>query len=738
MTSPLRISCLILLCLTLSTGSRAEDLPAKDTSPAEAATEETASSKTSEGRDGDSATDHGDSEDATYDKTLRWATASEIDNFGYDIYRGNSADGPFERITEEPIAGAGTTDEPSRYVYVDKDLDTTRDYYYYIESISMHGVREVFTPVQKVAATHPPAEAVGNPAPVTAEQAKTFIDDAETQLLDAWIDASRAAWVQANFITYDTQILAADANEKVIGLTVQLAQEAARFNHLDLPYDTRRKLERLKLSLSLPAPANGEETAELASIAAELRSIYGSGEYCVDGTCYDVEDVGKTFTEGRDADALLQAWTGWRSISPPMRQQFERYVELANKGASELGFADLGAMWRAGYDMPPDDFAAELDRLWNQVRPLYEALHCHVRARLAETYGEDVVALDQPIPAHLLGNVWAQTWSNTYDLVGPKDSERSYDLTELLQAKGADAKEMVRYGERFFTSLGFDPLPDTFWERSLFVQPEDHKVVCHASAWDLDWKDDLRIKMCIDVDAEDFNTIHHELGHNFYQRAYNHLSPLYQDSANDGFHEAVGDTIALSVTPGYLVKVGLLDKEPSAEEDLGYLLNLALDKVAFLPFGLLIDQWRWKVFSGEVGPESYNTAWWDLRLKYQGIVPPVPRSEADFDPGAKYHVPGNVAYTRYFLAHILQFQFHQALCKEAGFEGPLYQCSIYGSQEAGKRLNDMLSTGISRPWPEALEALTGQPDMDATAILDYFAPLAEWLEEQNKGRHCGW
>ena len=572
----------------------------------------------------------------------------------------------------------------------------------------------------------------------TAEEARVFINDAEANLMQAQIAASRAAWVQANFITHDTQILAAKANEKVIGLTVQLAQEAARFNDLDLDYDTRRKLERLKLALSLPAPNNPEETAELAGIAAELRSMYGSGEYCEDGDCYDVEDVGRVFTDSTNADELLGAWLGWRTISPPMRETFERYVELGNKGAQELGFADLGAMWRDKYDMPPDDFAAELDRLWDQVRPLYDALHCHVRARLADHYGSDVVPADEPIPAHLLGNIWAQTWSNTYDLVGPEDSERSYDLTELLQEKGVDELEMVRYADRFFTSLGFEAMPETFWERSLFVKPEDRTVVCHASAWNLDWQEDLRIKMCIDVDAEDFSTIHHELGHNIYQRAYNELALLYQDSANDGFHEAVGDTISLSVTPGYLVDVGLLGAEPSEDEDLGYLLNLALDKVAFLPFGLLIDQWRWKVFSGEFTPEDYNASWWKLREKYQGIQPPVQRSEANFDPGAKYHVPANVPYTRYFLAHILQFQFHRSLCETAGFEGPLHRCSVYGSQEAGKKLGDMLSMGASRPWPEALEALTGQRDMDATAILDYFAPLAKWLEEQNEGRQCGW
>jgi peptidyl-dipeptidase A len=388
--------------------------------------------------------------------------------------------------------------------------------------------------------------------------------------------------------------------------------------------------------------------------------------------------------------------------------------------------------------MPADAFAAELDRLWTQVKPLYDALHCHVRARLTEKYGADVVKPDAPIPAHLLGNMWSQTWSNIYDLTGVGASDPGYDLTALLKAKGLDDVGMVRIGERFFTSLGFDPLPATFWERSLFRKPADREVVCHASAWNVDLEDDLRIKMCIEINDEDFATIHHELGHNYYYRAYGHLPLLFQDGANDGFHEGVGDTLALSITPEYLVQLELLDKAPGSEGDLGLLMRMALDKVAFLPFGLVVDQWRWKVFSGAVPPASYNAGWWELRTKYQGIAPPVARSEADFDAGAKYHVPANTPYTRYFLAHILQFQFHRALAQAAGCKGPLHRCSIYGDEEAGKRLRAMLALGASRPWPEALAALTGSRDMDATAIIDYFAPLKKWLDEQNKGRTCGW
>jgi peptidyl-dipeptidase A len=575
----------------------------------------------------------------------------------------------------------------------------------------------------------------------TVDDARRFMKEAEQELLDLWIASERAAWVKSNFITDDTEAIAAAALEKLMARTADLAHGASAFNDLDLPADLERKMRQIRTSLPLVAPRDEDKQAELSRISTSMESRYGKGKYCPasgGGECLDLTAMARILAESRDADELLDLWQGWRTVSPPMREQYIRFVELANAGARELGFADLGELWRSGYDMPPDDFAREVDRLWQQVKPLYDALHCHVRARLAETYGDDLVREGQPIPAHLLGNMWSQTWDNVYDLVGPDGGGSGYDLTELLVAEDVDAVEMVRYGERFFTSLGFDPLPETFWKRSLFTKPRDREVVCHASAWDIDMVDDLRIKMCIDITAEDFKTIHHELGHNFYQRAYSGQSPLHRNSANDGFHEGVGDTVALSITPEYLAKIGLLETVPGSEGDLELLMRMALEKVAFLPFGLLVDQYRWKVFSGEIGPDELNAGWWKLRLDYQGIVPPVPRSEADFDPGAKYHVPANVPYTRYFLAAILQFQFHRAVCETAGYDGPLHRCSIYGNREAGGRLIEMLEMGASRPWPDALEALTGQRQMDATAIVDYFAPLKRWLDQQNEGRTCGW
>jgi peptidyl-dipeptidase A len=595
----------------------------------------------------------------------------------------------------------------------------------------------VFSSIGLLRAADTKAGAAGHSP--TAAEAKAFLDEAEPRLMQLTIDSSRADWVRSTFITDDTETLASQANERVIVANVEYAKKAAQFATLALPDDFKRKLQLLRLSLTIATPADPKEATELTRIATAMEGVYSKGKYQPAGAKEPVglEELVKILAKSRDPKELLDVWVGWHAIAPPIKKDFVRYVELANKGARELGFSDTGAMWRSKYDMPPDAFAQEVDRLWEQLKPLYVSLHAFVRAKLRDKYG-DLVPAAGPIPAHLLGNMWAQTWSDVYPLVGPKDADPGFDLTEILKARQTTPVQMVRYGEGFFTSLGFDPLPQTFWERSMFTRPRDREVVCHASAWDVDYADDLRIKMCIDITGEDFATIHHELGHNFYQRAYKDQPFLFRDSANDGFHEAVGDAVALSVTPEYLVKLGLLSQVPDANKDIGLLLTRALDKIAFLPFGLLVDQWRWKVFSGEVTPDQYNAAWWKLREKYQGVAAPVARSEQDFDPGAKYHVAANVPYTRYFMAAILQYQFHRGLARAAGNTGPLHRASIYGSKDAGRKLNEMLAMGLSKPWPQALAVIDGQSRMDATAIRDYFAPLQTWLDEQNKGRPIGW
>jgi len=570
----------------------------------------------------------------------------------------------------------------------------------------------------------------------TVAEAEKFIAEAERILLELSIKSNKADWVNSNFITDDTEYLSADAQNNYIAAVTELAEASRKFDGLKLPYDIDRKLKLVRLSLTLPAPRNAAERSELTKIAVSMESDYGKGKYCADGDkgkCLTLDDMEPIMANSRDPNELKRIWLGWHTISPPYRQRFARFVELANKGAREMGFNDVGVMWRSKYDMEPEDFATEMERLWQQVKPLYDSLYVYTRAQLSKKYGTQLVPGDGLIPAHLLGNMWSQEWNNIYELLKPAQTDIGYDLTDILKRKNTDPKQMVRYGETFFTSLGFEALPATFWERSLFTKPQDREVVCHASAWPIDYKKDVRLKMCIKITGEDFATVHHELGHDYYYLSYAHQPILYQNGANDGFHEAIGDAIALSVTPEYLKRIGLVENVPDDSADIGLLLQRALEKVAFLPFAYLVDKWRWKVFSGEITSAGYNKAWWDLRATYQGIAPPATRSEEDFDAGAKYHVASNTPYARYFLATILQFQFHRALCREAGHTGPLHRCSIYGNERASAKLRQMLAMGRSRPWPEALKALTGEDKMDATAILDYFAPLKKWLDEQNNG-----
>ncbi|MHB8351757.1 MAG: M2 family metallopeptidase [Thermoplasmata archaeon] len=574
-------------------------------------------------------------------------------------------------------------------------------------------------------------------APSSPEE---FLDRAEARLLKLAIEAQRADWVSATYITDDTLALAGSASGRLMEATYELARSGSRYLDGPVSEEFRRRLRLLTLSLPLIAPGSEAEREELTGLVNGMQARYATVRVPRpgDGRPADLEELDRLLASDRDPDRQLEIWSGWHRAARPLRPMFTRYVDLSNRGAREIGFADTGAMWRSRYDMPPDAFAREIERLWEAVRPLYRELHAFVRSALVRTYGPERVPPGGPIPAHLLGNMWAQTWVPLLPLLLPPGPLPADELTAALQARGTTPRQMVEYGERFFTSLGFEPLPETFWSRSMLVRPADREVVCHASAWDIDCAHDVRIKMCLEITAEDFRVVHHELGHTFYQRAYAHQPFLYRDSAHDGFHEAIGDTIGLSVTPAYLARLGLAPRAPAPEEELRGLLARALESVAFLPFAYLVDGWRWKVFDGSVGPESYNQSWWADRLRLQGIAPPIPRSEEEFDPGAKYHVAANVPYARYFLALILQFQFHRALARRIGAEGPLHRASIYGHPEAGAAIRALLEMGARRPWPEALKAISGERQMDPSALLEYFEPLAEFLRAENRGHPVGW
>lgn len=595
----------------------------------------------------------------------------------------------------------------------------------------------------------PPAEVPVPPMagdPVEAEntevaEARAFLERADAELGQMSKEISPIFWEQATNITDETNAAAAEAGARATTMAVSLANESKQFNDVDLPADLARKMQRLQSGVTIPAPSTEGAAEELSQITTGLQATYGTGTFNYKGEDLNLDQLSTIIETSRDPEELQAVWEGWRTVSPPMKDDYARMVEIANEGATELGYDNLKTMWLSKYDMPPEEMATEVDRLWGQVSPLYEELHCYVRAELNEEYGDDVQPATGPIRADLLGNMWSQQWSNIYPLVEPEGLPgQGYNLTDELIAADYDAIKMVETAEEFFVSLGLDPLPETFWERSMIVRPEGREVVCHASAWDLDDEEDVRIKMCTEVNAEDFYTVHHELGHNYYQRAYKDVDYLYKDGAHDGFHEAIGDFISLSITPSYLVDIGLIteDQVPGEEADISLLMNTALDKIAFLPFAITVDSWRWDVLDGTTQPADYNDAWWAKRTQYQGIVPPGPRPADAFDPGAKYHIPGNTPYLRYFLSYVMQFQFHKAACEQAGWDGPLHRCSIYGNEEVGARFNAMMEMGASEPWPDVLETFTGTREMDGSAIIEYFDPLIGYLEEQNEGRSCGW
>ncbi|KAI1884165.1 hypothetical protein AGOR_G00223630 [Albula goreensis] len=574
-------------------------------------------------------------------------------------------------------------------------------------------------------------------------QAKEFLADFNSSAEEVWNAYIEASWTYESNISEHNKQAMLEKKLEMSNHTLTYGLKAREFDPTDFQDQSlKRMLSKMRDIHSAGLPE--QELRMYNDLVATMETKYSVAEVCrANGTCHSLDpDLNKIMAESRDYMELLFAWQGWRNASGrTIRQDYVQYIQLANKAARLNGHSDNGASWRSVYETPT--FEQDLERLWRELEPLYLNLHAYVRRALYRKYGAKHVNLRGPIPAHLLGNMWAQAWSNIYDLLAPYPNATQVDATPAMVAKGWDAQRMFEESERFFTSLGLKPMPSEFWNKSMLEKPTDgRKVVCHASAWDFNNRKDFRIKQCTVVNMYDLVTVHHEMGHVQYFLQYKDQPVSFRDGANPGFHEAIGDVLALSVsTPKHLHSIGLLDKvETNPESDINYLMKIALDKICFLPFGYLMDQWRWKVFDGRISEGEYNKEWWSLRLKYQGVCPPVPRTEEDFDAGAKYHIPANVPYVRYFISYVIQFQFHEALCRAANHSGPLHTCDIYRSKEAGKLLGKVMQLGSSRPWPEAMALLTGQPHMSALPLVKYFQPLIDWLERENSknGDIRGW
>ncbi|XP_075631437.1 angiotensin-converting enzyme [Balearica regulorum gibbericeps] len=574
-------------------------------------------------------------------------------------------------------------------------------------------------------------------------QAKEFLSEYNSTAEAVWNAYTEASWAYNTNITDHNKEIMLEKNLAMSKHTLEYGMRARQFDPSDFQdQSVTRILKKLSVIERAALPEN--ELKEYNTLLSDMETTYSVAKVCKENEiCRPLDpDLTDIMANSRDYDELLFAWKGWRDASgKKIKNNYKRYVELSNKAAVLNGYTDNGAFWRSLYETPT--FEEDLEKLYLQLQPLYLNLHAYVRRALYKKYGAERINLKGPIPAHLLGNMWAQSWSNIFDLVIPFPDATKVDATPAMKQQGWTPKKMFEESDRFFTSLGLIPMPQEFWDKSMIEKPADgREVVCHASAWDFYNRKDFRIKQCTVVNMDDLITVHHEMGHVQYFLQYMDQPISFRDGANPGFHEAVGDVMALSVsTPKHLHSINLLDQvTDNKESDINYLMSIALDKIAFLPFGYLMDQWRWKVFDGRIKEDEYNQQWWNLRMKYQGLCPPAPRSEDDFDPGAKFHIPANVPYIRYFVSFVIQFQFHQALCAAAGHTGALHTCDIYQSKEAGRILGDALKLGFSKPWPEAMELITGQPNMSADALMSYFEPLMTWLVKENEknGEVLGW
>ncbi|KAH9396896.1 hypothetical protein TYRP_003196 [Tyrophagus putrescentiae] len=582
---------------------------------------------------------------------------------------------------------------------------------------------------------------------------KVTVDDAEKYVVTA-NEALRvqknaiglASWAQSSDITPENDQAYIEASQRYDEFS------KAQFNEVKAYFDlfpqlsdfTRRQLE--KMGIIGTSALTKADASTFSRSSLEMKKVYSTARITAGGRPNLELEPDLTEILANSSDEKL------------LREDYITYYTLGNKAARlnslpGKDFRTYDDLWMAEWETA--DMKAQVDKLMEETMPLYQKIHAYVRYHLKEKYGDGVMPADGTIPAHLLGNMWAQQWGNLLNIIpemNPNPEMKPIDTKVNEKLQTWTVKKMFELSEKFFADLGMQKMTDTFWKKSILVKPTDRNLTCHASAWDFydASKTDFRIKQCTEKTMSDLVTVHHEMGHIQYYMNYVVQPPIYRRGANPGFHEAIGDLIALAVaTPQHLVKVDLLEPIPPADVEkinLNYQMKMALDKVAFLPFAYVMDKWRWDVF-GEVATTetAMNRRWWEYRLQYQGLSPPVAdrkRNERDFDPGAKYHIPAGVEYVRYFASHVLQFQFYERMCKTvAGItEQNLYTCDFDGNKEAGAALMAMLAQGSSRSWPDILESFIGSRTMSLGSLNKYFKPLNDYLDKfiADKGIKVGW
>ncbi|KAM6291936.1 angiotensin-converting enzyme 2 [Porphyrio hochstetteri] len=593
---------------------------------------------------------------------------------------------------------------------------------------------------------------VVTPQGVTQE-AQRFLEDFNRRVEDISYESSIASWNYNTNITEENANKMNEADSKWSAFYDEASRNASSFPLASIQDDlTRLQIQSLQDRGS--SNLSPEKYERLSTVLSKMSTIYSTGTVCKTtepSECLVLEPgLDIIMANSTDYHERLWAWEGWRAnVGRMMRPLYEEYVDLKNEIATLNNYSDYGDYWRANYeaDYPEnykysrDQLIKDVEKTFEQIKPLYQQLHAYVRHRLEQFYGPEFISSTGCLPAHLLGDMWGRFWTNLYPLTVPYPAKPNIDVTSTMVLKKWDAMKIFKAAETFFDSIGLYKMTEGFWNNSMLTEPTDNrKVVCHPTAWDLG-KGDYRIKMCTKVTMDDFLTAHHEMGHIEYDMAYSKQPYLLRGGANEGFHEAVGEIMSLSAaTPQHLKSLDLL--EPTFQEDeeteINFLLKQALTIVGTMPFTYMLEKWRWMVFRGEITKEEWTKRWWEMKREIVGVVEPVLHDETYCDPAVLFHVSNDYSFIRYYTRTIYQFQFQEALCKAANHNGPLHTCDITNSTAAGTKLRELLELGRTKPWTQALENVTGEKYMNAAPLLHYFEPLYEWLQGNNSGRYIGW
>ena len=569
----------------------------------------------------------------------------------------------------------------------------------------------------------------------TGQEADKFITAYTDQFVKLYYQSAQAEWRSNTHIVEgdsSNRIATQQANEALASFTGS-KENIEKAREFLSKKDQLSEIQVKQLERILYAAANNPQTVpelvekRIKAEAEQVEKLYGFN-FSLRGKDISPNDMDEILRTSSDPDERLAVWTASKEVGKDLKSGLADLKELRNKTVQALGYDDYFAYQVSDYGMSTAEMMALNQRLVSELLPLYRELHTYARYELAKRYG--VKEVPDMLPAHWLPNRWGQDWNAMVNVEG-------VDLDGALSDKPREW--LMEQGERFYKSLGFGPLPASYWEKSsLYPLPEDagYKKNNHASAWHMDLQEDVRCLMSIVPNRDMYETVHHELGHIYYFMAYTNpnVPPLLREGANRAYHEGIGSLMGLAAMQKPFLAGLELIPESAGSDDMQSLLKEALNYVVFIPWSAgVMTEFEHDLYATDLSADQYTARWWDLKKKYQGIVAPNERGPEYCDPASKTHINNDAAqYYDYALSFVLLFQLHDHIAGKILHQDPR-ATNYYGSKEVGTFLQGILEKGASGDWRKMLKEKTGE-DLSARAMLSYFEPLMGYLKEQNKGR----